>query len=69
MQTINLNINLILGPLSAERALRCRQLLSGLQINLGTPVIIIVIIFVPGACLNQNQTHPNVSCRIDGSCS
>lgn len=48
LQTINLNINLVLGPLSPSDAANCRQLLNNLNLNLGGVVVIVVVIFVPG---------------------
>lgn len=48
LQTQTLNFVINVGPLSAADATRVRQLLNGLNINLGGPVIIIVIIVIPG---------------------
>lgn len=45
VQSIRLNISIRLGPLSAAQATRCNQLLNGLNINLGSSVIVIVIVF------------------------
>lgn len=49
MQTFTLDLALVLGPISAAEAALCKQLLNGLQLNLGTTVIVVVVVvFVPG---------------------
>lgn len=71
LQTIVLDINLSIGPLSPSQAARVKVLLNGLQCNLGTLVVIVVIVFVPvpvfipaPVAIYQPPSYPQLSTTV-----